>query len=572
MAIHNSDIAEQFDEIADLLEIQGANAFRVRAYRTGARTLRDLPHAVAAMVDNGEDLTELPGIGEDLAAKIREVVVTGELSQLGELEREVPPGLVEVLGIAGLGPKRVQALHRQLGVDNLDDLRTAAEAGQIRTLSGFGAKTEANIRHELATRGSGEKRTRLRQAEEVAEPLAHSLRGVDGVETVTIAGSYRRRKETVGDLDILVTCRADSPVIERFVNHEDVRHVVSKGETRSTVVLRNSLQVDLRVVASAARGAALHYFTGSKAHNIHIRRLGQERGLKINEYGVFQGTERVAGATEAEVYARVGLPEIPPELREDRGEIAAAQAGTLPDLITTDAIRGNLHTHTTASDGHASPRQMAEAAREQGWDYLAISDHSKAVRVANGLDAERLAAQIDEIDALDAELKDITVLKACEVDILEDGRLDLPDAVLARLDLTLGAIHSHMSLAREKQTARVLKAMDNPNVSILAHPTGRKIGTREPCALDMERVIAHAAETGCVLEVNAQPDRLDLNDLHCRMARDAGVRLAIGTDAHAKHHFAFMRDGVDQARRGWVTPADVINTLPLGELRRTLAR
>ena len=572
MAVHNSDIADQFDEIADLLEIRGANAFRVRAYRNGARALRDLPKPVAEMAEAGADLTELPGIGEDLADKIREVVTTGELSQLTELEREVPAGLVEVLGIAGLGPKRVQALHQDLGVDDLDDLRRAAEAGRIRTLSGFGEKTEANIRRELATRGSGERRTRLRAAEEVAEPLAETLRGVAGVETVTIAGSYRRRKETVGDLDILVTCGADSPVVERFVTHEDVRRVVSQGETRSTVVLKNDLQVDLRVVPGAADGAALHYFTGSKAHNIHVRRRGQERGLKINEYGVFRGTERIAGASETEVYARVGLPQIPPELREDRGEIAAAEAGTLPRLITTADIRGNLHSHTTASDGHAGPREMAEAAREQGWAYLAISDHSRAVTVANGLDADRLAAQIDEVDALNAELDGITLLKACEVDILEDGSLDLPDDVLARLDLTLCAIHSHMSLSREQQTARVLKAMDNPNVAMLAHPTGRKIGTREPCALDVERVIAHAAETGCVLEINAQPDRLDLDDVHARMARDAGVRLAIGTDAHSPHHFAFMRHGVDQARRGWVTAGDVVNTLPVDELRRALAR
>jgi len=303
VAVHNSDIADQFDEIADLLEIRGANAFRVRAYRNGARALRDLPKPVAEMAEAGADLTELPGIGEDLADKIREVVTTGELSQLTELEREVPAGLVEVLGIAGLGPKRVQALHQDLGVDDLDDLRRAAEAGRIRTLSGFGEKTEANIRRELATRGSGERRTRLRAAEEVAEPLAETLRGVAGVETVTIAGSYRRRKETVGDLDILVTCGADSPVVERFVTHEDVRRVVSQGETRSTVVLKNDLQVDLRVVPGAADGAALHYFTGSKAHNIHVRRRGQERGLKINEYGVFRGTERIAGASETEVYA-----------------------------------------------------------------------------------------------------------------------------------------------------------------------------------------------------------------------------------------------------------------------------
>jgi DNA polymerase (family 10) len=572
LPLHNSDIAARFEEMADLLEIEGANAFRVRAYRNAARTVRDLPQAVPNLVEGGADLTELPGIGQDLAGQIEELVATGELSRLRDLESDVPAGLVDVLGIAGLGPKRVQALHEQLGVESLDDLRAAAKAGKIRELSGFGAKTEANIKHELETRGSGERRTRRREAREVAEPLADDLRGVAGVDAVVLAGSYRRKKETVGDLDILVTCEGESPVMAHFVGHEDVREVVSHGETRSTVILKNGLQVDLRVLPPVSYGAALHYFTGSKAHNIRVRKMGVARGLKINEYGVFRGDARIGGATETEVYDAVGLPEVPPELREDRGEIEAAEAGRLPDLVTLDDIRGNLHSHTTASDGTKSLREMAEAAARRGWSYIAITDHSRAVHVANGLDADRLAAQIDAIDELNAEIEGITVLKSIEVDILEDGSLDLPDDILGRLDLCVGAVHSHFGLSAEAQTARIRRAMDNPVLSILAHPTGRLIGHREGYALDMPGLIEHAKATGCALEINAQPERLDLNDVHAKMARDAGVKLAIGCDAHSDLHYDFMQDGVDQARRGWVTAGDVINTRDLAALRRLLRR
>jgi DNA polymerase (family 10) len=570
--IHNSDIAEQFDEVADLLEIEGANAFRIRAYRNAARSLRDLAHSVAGMVRDGADLTELPGIGKDLAGKIETVVETGKFPQLEELKKDVPEGLVDVLGIAGLGPKRVRKIHEELGVTDLEGLTKAAKEGRIRKLSGFGKKTEDNILHELETRGSGETRTRRREAEDRAEPLVDYLAGTKGVDKVVVAGSYRRRKETVGDLDILVTCTSVSPVVKRFVDYEDVRDVISKGETRSTVILKNGLQVDLRVVESASYGAALHYFTGSKAHNIHVRRMGQDQGLKINEYGVFRGDKRIAGKTEEEVYAQVGLPYIEPELREDRGEIEAARTGKLPELIELDDIRGNLHSHTRASDGANTLREMAAAAKERGWAYLAVTDHSRAVRVANGLDEDRLAKQIDEIDAINDELEGITLLKSIEVDILEDGGLDLPDSILKRLDLRVCAVHSHFKLSRDKQTERVMRAMDNPCFTIMAHPTGRLIGTREAYAIDMERIIEHARQTGCVLEINAQPERLDLNDAHCKMARDAGVKLSIGTDAHTTGHLDFMRYGIDQARRGWVTADDVVNTRSLKDLRKLVAR
>ena len=570
MPTHNRDIAAKFDELADLLEIEGANAFRVRAYRNAARTIRDLPQTVAQLVREDADLTELPGIGEDLARKTREVVETGELSALQKVVQSVPESLIEVMGVAGLGPKRVKTLYEQLGVKDVDGLKQAAQAGKIQTLSGFGAKTEQNILQELATRGSGEKRFRRRDAEEMAEPLVALLREVDGVDQAAIAGSYRRRKETVGDLDILVACADAGPVMRRFVAYDDVTRVLSQGDTRASVILKGGLQVDLRAVQPESFGAALHYFTGSQAHNIRVRQLGQERGLKVNEYGVFQGERRVAGQTEAEVFDAVGLPGIVPELREDRGEIEAAQAGELPELITVDDIRGNLHSHTDWSDGAGTLEEMAEAARARGLAYLAVTDHSKAVRVANGLDADRLARQIDAIDALNDRLDGITLLKSIEVDILEDGGLDLPDDLLARLDLTVCSIHSRMNLSGDKQTARVLKAMENPNFTILGHPTGRLLGERSGYELDMQRVIEQARQGGRVLEINAQPARLDLDDTHARMARDAGVKLSIATDAHAGMHLDLMRFGVDQARRAWLTADDVINTRDLKGLRALL--
>ena len=570
MPTHNRDIAAKFDELADLLEIEGANAFRVRAYRNAARTIRDLPQTVAQLVREDADLTELPGIGEDLARKAREVVETGELSALQKVVQSVPESLIEVMGVAGLGPKRVKTLYEQLGVKDVDGLKQAAQAGKIQTLSGFGAKTEQNILQELATRGSGEKRFRRRDAEEMAEPLVALLREVDGVDQAAIAGSYRRRKETVGDLDILVACADAGPVMRRFVAYDDVTRVLSQGDTRASVILKGGLQVDLRAVQPESFGAALHYFTGSQAHNIRVRQLGQERGLKVNEYGVFQGERRVAGQTEAEVFDAVGLPGIVPELREDRGEIEAAQAGALPELIASADIRGNLHSHTDWSDGAGTLEEMAEAARARRLVYLAVTDHSKAVRVANGLDADRLARQIDAIDALNDRLDGITLLKSIEVDILEDGGLDLPDDLLARLDLTVCSIHSRMNLSGDKQTARVLKAMENPNFTILGHPTGRLLGERSGYELDMQRVIEQARQGGRVLEINAQPARLDLDDTHARMARDAGVKLSIATDAHAGMHLDLMRFGVDQARRAWLTADDVINTRDLKGLRALL--
>ncbi|MBK1707326.1 DNA polymerase/3'-5' exonuclease PolX [Halochromatium glycolicum] len=573
MTIHNQEIADRLERAADLLEIGGGNAYRARAYRQAAQTISGLSQSVADLVANGDDLTELPDIGQRMAEKIATLVETGELPQLDELKETLPAQLSELMQLSGLGPKRVKALYQDLGVENLDDLKQALEAHRVRELEGFGRKTEETIAEHLARRQGQEPRTRLMEAEEIAQALAADLRAVDGVQDLAIAGSFRRRKETVGDLDILVTAVEDSPVMARFTGHEEVREIVSQGETRSTIVLRSGMQVDLRRMPEAAYGAALHYFTGSKAHNIAVRRMGMERGLKINEYGVFRDEERIAGRSEQEVYASVGLPYIEPVLRENRGEIEAAQEGSLPELVELDAIRGDLHCHTRASDGHESLRAMAEAGAERGYQYLAITDHTQNLTVAGGLDERRMNEQIDRIDRLNDTLGDrIRVLKSAEVDILADGSLDLPDAILERLDLCVCSIHDKLDLSREKQTERILRAMDHPSFSILGHPRGRLIGKRDPYELDLEQVLAAAAERGCFLEVNAQPKRLDLSDTDCRLAKEMGVKVAISTDAHSRANLDYMRFGVDQARRGWLDAEDVVNTRSLEALRKLLER
>jgi DNA polymerase (family X) len=572
MGVGNRDVALLFERHATLLAIEGANPFRVRAYEQAARTIRDLPESLADMVARGDDLAKLPAIGKDLAGKIGRIVETGRFLELEQLEEGTPGGLAELTELPGLGPKRVRKLHEALGIAGLADLQAAVEAGEVRDLEGFGARTEERIRHEIARRQAWGRRTRLIEAEEQAEPLIEHLRGARGLKRLEVAGSYRRRRDTVGDLDIVATCRRGSPVMDHLVAYGEVLEVVSKGGTRATVILRSGLQVDLRVVPEVSFGAALHYLTGSKAHNIAIRRRAVARGLKVNEYGVFRGERRRAGRSEAEVYEAVGLPWITPELREGTGEIEAAEKGRLPRLVTLEDIRGDLHMHTTASDGRGTLEDMARAARERGLDYIAITDHSRSVRIANGLDARRLAGQIEAIDRLNERLDGIRVLRSCEVDILEDGSLDLPDDILARLDLRVCSVHSAFGLSREKQTERILRAMDNRLLDILAHPTGRLIGRRDPYEVDIERVLVAARERGCFLEVNAQPDRLDLDDRHCRLAKEIGVKLAISTDAHSAAGLGLMRCGVDQARRGWLEADDVLNTRPveglLGLLRR----
>jgi DNA polymerase (family X) len=575
MPIHNADVAAIFDRVADFLEIAAANPFRIRAYRNAARTIADLPQSVAGMVAAEEDLSRLPGIGHDLAEKIAEIVATGSLGMLDELTRELPAELTDLLQVAQLGPKRVAILYRQLGISNLAELAAAARGQKIRRLKGFGEKTENKILEELQWRHREQGRIKLIRAEQVAEPLLAYLAAVPGVTRAVAAGSYRRRRETVGDLDILVTCRPASPVMERMVAYEDVAAVIGRGDTKSTVRLRDGLQVDLRVVPDECYGAALHHFTGSKEHNVAVRKIAVQKGLKINEYGVFGGEDqqrRLAGASEEEVLAAIGLPFIEPELRENQGEIEAARSGRLPELIVADDIRGDLHVHTTATDGRASLGEMVAAARELGYEYLAITEHSRAIAVAHGFDRRRLEQQLDEIDQLADEYPGFRIIKGIEVDILSDGSLDLPDTVLKKLDLTVCSIHSGFNLPVARQTERMIRAMDNPHCRIIGHPTGRLINERAPYGVDMEQVMAAARERGCFLELNANPDRLDLTDHHCRLAKEMGVKVAISTDAHSVAGLANIKYGLDQARRGWLSRDDVLNTRPVAELLQLLRR
>jgi len=572
MPIHNEDIARAFDEIADLLEIEDANPFRIRAYRNGARTLRGLGQEIGELVVEGDDLTRLPGIGKDLAAKIHEMLKTGKVQALDNLHKEVPASVESLLKIPGLGPKRVKTLYHSLGMESVKQLEKAVKNGDVRSLPGFGIGIEHKILQAITTHRETERRFLRVTVMPYADTLATYLKQTKDVKEVIVAGSYRRGKDTVGDLDILVTTGGKTTTMDRFVSYDEVGEVISKGTTRATVVLRSGLQVDLRVVAQQSYGAALHYFTGSKAHNIQIRRLGQQRGLKINEYGVFRGERRVAGLTEESVYKSVGLPYISPELRQGHGEIEAAQENRLPTLVEPVDLRGDLHCHTRATDGHASIEEMALAARQRGHKYLAITDHSKHLTVAHGLDPNRLLKQIDEIERINDQLKGITILKGVEADILADGRLDLPNEVLSRLDLVIGAVHSQFRLSRKKQTERILRAMDQPCFSLLAHPSGRLLLERDAYDVDMARIIEHARVRGCFLELNSQPRRLDLNEHHCRMAHDEGVLVSINSDAHTIRGLDLLPYGIIQARRGWLEKADVLNSRPLGELRRLLRR
>jgi DNA polymerase (family 10) len=570
MPIQNAEIATMFDQTAELLEIEGANPFRARAYRRAARTIENLPQSVASLLAAGEDLSELPGIGKDLAEKIAGIAKSGRFDLLQSLKRKLPGDLAAMAALPGLGPKRIKLLYDRLHIRTLEDLRRAAQAERLSELRGFGEKTQEKILAALAKATVTEKRFKLSAAEAEATALLDYLKLPES--DIAVAGSYRRRRETVGDLDIVATAAKTETVGNRLVKYENVVEVAAHGPTRTTVVLRSGLQVDLRVVPAPSFGAALLYFTGSKAHNIALRGLANDRGWKLNEYGLFEGRRRIAGRTEAEIYRKLGLAFVPPELREDRGEVALAHKHQLPRLVELGDIRGDLHAHTDWSDGTASIADMAAAAKERGYEYLAITDHSRHVTIARGLDASRLSRQIAEIDRINEKLSGITLLKGTEVDILANGRLDHPDRILARLDVVVAAVHYKFDLSRKAQTERIIRAMDNPYVNVIAHPTGRLIGEREAYEVDMERLIEAARERNCCLEINAEPDRLDLNDVHAHAAKAAGVKLAISTDAHATHALAYMRFGVDQARRGWVEADDVINTRSLPALKRFLKR
>ncbi len=571
MAVLNGEIAEIFYKTADLLEIKGENPFKVRAYRNAARIIQNMGRSLDSLVKEGFDLTRLPGIGSDLASYIEEIVKTGKFSKLESLKRELPEGLEELLAIEGLGPKRVRELYEAFHITSLKDLANIAQSGEIYKLKGFGPKLVEKILKGITLAKKSGRRFRFDIAKPYAEDIKNYLQNFSGVLKVEVAGSYRRRKESVGDLDILAVAKNWDEVSDYFVKYPKVKEVVSKGETRSTVILNNDLQVDLRSVAMESYGSALHYFTGSKAHNIKIRKMAIDRGWKINEYGIFDGDKKIAGESESGMYETMGLCFIEPELREDRGEIEACLEGKLPKLIERGDIKGDLHIHSNYTDGKASIKEMALAALDMGYEYIAITDHSKHLTVAKGLDEERILKQFEEIERLNEEL-DIVILKGIECDILEDGSLDLPDSILERLDIVLGAVHFKFNLSKSEQTKRVIKAMKNPYFNVLAHPTGRVIGHRNAYEIDMDEIIKAAKGEGVVLEINAQPERLDLNDVLAKTAKENGNLFAISTDSHDVESLNFMEYGINQARRGWIEKRDVINTLNLRELKSVLKR
>ena len=573
--MQNPDIARVFDEVADLLEIQNANPFRVRAYRNAARTIRDFPEPIADLVRGAtKDLTEIPGIGEDLAEKIGDIVTTGELPLRKQLASKLPAGLLDLLRIPGLGPKRVKLLYKKLKVKSAADLAKALDAGKIQKLKGFGPKMEEKMRGGLGQAQVTERRMLLNEAETQALAIVGYVKAGGDVRQIEVAGSYRRRRETIGDLDILVTSDASAKVMDRFVAYGEVAEVVSKGETRATVKLRSGLQVDLRAVEPAAYGAAMQYFTGSKAHNVELRKIAQEHGDKLNEYGLFKGTRRVAGKTEEEIYAKLGLDWIPPELREARGEIALAREHRLPHLVDVRDIRGDLQMHTSATDGKGTIEDMAHAARALNYEYIAITDHSKRVTMALGFEAKRLREQWRTIDELNATSRGggFTILKSIELDILESGKLDLPDDVLAEADYVVATIHYGLAQTEKELTRRLVGAAEHPWVDAIGHPTGRMLGRREPYRFDFDALVRACVAHGCALELDGHPERMDLPDTLAAAAKKHGARFVLSTDSHQPGNLPFMRYAVDLARRAGLEAGDILNTRPLAEFRTELKR
>ncbi|MGD8240043.1 MAG: DNA polymerase/3'-5' exonuclease PolX [Armatimonadota bacterium] len=569
--MENCEIAGVFSQLADLLEIDGANAFRVRSYRNVARTIEGLAIPLTSLRDDGE-LTSIPGIGKGTAGKIEELLDTGELAAVQQLRDKFPSGLLDMLEIPGFGPKKVALVYNELQIESVNELAAAAEAEQLRELPGMGAKSEQNVLRGIELFREGRERRLLGHALPLGEAIASQVADVPGVTQVSLAGSTRRGQENVGDLDVLAAARKGSKVTQVFQELPEMDEVIAAGDTKVSCYLTDGTQIDLRVVPSKSFGAAQQYFTGSKAHNIALRQRAIQRGLKLNEYGVFQEAtdKQIAGATEEDVYAALELPWIPPELREDLGEIEAAEAGGLPDLLDMDDIRGDLHMHTTWSDAVASIEDMVEGCRARGYEYMAITEHSQSLTVASGLSPTELEGQIGIVRGLSEQYDDIEILIGTEVDIKGDGSLDYPDELLDELDVVIAALHQGFSSDADRMTSRMVAAMETGRVHIISHPTGRLIAKRAPYGLHMERVIETAAATDTALEVNAYPERLDLNDAHCRLAKEAGVRLALCTDAHSVAMLDNMRFAVLTARRGWVEAGDVINTMPLQKLTEWL--
>lgn len=573
MALSNREIADIFETIADLLQLKGENIHRVLAYRNGAQSIRELPRDLRAVAAEGK-LTEIPNVGQVLTDKITELLATDHLNFLDTLTAEIPIGLVDVLRINGVGPKKAMAFYKELGITSVPDIEAAARAGKLRTLPGMGEKSEKKIIDAIEALARRSDRVRIDIAMTAAETILAELLTMPGVIKGQYAGSLRRGRSTIGDIDLLIASEDAPPIMERLVARPDVSRILGQGPTKSSVELLNGLQCDLRVIDPRNYGTALAYFTGSQVHNVRMRSLALERGLSLNEWAFtpVKGGAEITCETEEQVYETLGLPWIPPELREDRGELEAAQARTLPTLIQQGDIRSDLHMHSTWSDGGLSIREMAETARAHGLSHIVITDHSVSLGIANGLSIERLRAQRDEIRAVDAEMRGrgFRVFQGTEMEIKSDGTLDYPDEVLAELDMVVASLHSGLRQERAQVTERLLTAIRNPHVDMIGHPRGQLIPDREPADLDMDVIFATAHETGTVLEINADPHRLDLDDAHARRAVELGVRLAIDTDSHSSSGFEMLRYGILTARRGWVRPSDVINTLATADFMRLM--
>jgi DNA polymerase (family 10) len=584
--MENLDVARVLEELADLLEIQGANPFRIRAYRNAVRTVEGLTRPLRLMVEEGEDLTALPAIGKDIAGHISELLETGRIGRLEEVAAQLPRSLVELMRLEGVGPKKARRLFEELDVRTVEGLAEALDRGQVEGLSGFGKKSAEKIVRAIEDHRKHGGRFLIDEAEKLIAGVLDHVRAAPGVERVEVAGSLRRRKETIGDIDLLALCEGDgSPVVGHFARYPGAERVEVSGSTKGNIVLPSGLSVDLRVIPRCSFGAALQYFTGSKEHNVAVRTRAVRQGLRVNEWGVFRVPEGVdpetlgkdegeyvAGSEEREVYDAMGLAWIPPELRENRGEVLAAEQGRLPRPITVEDIRGDLQMHSTWSDGKATVEEMARACLEQGYEYMAVTDHTQAMAMVQGLTPERAREQWSEIEDVRERVKGIEIFRSAEVDILKDGSLDLPDETLAELDVVVVSVHTFMDLDRVAMTDRVIRALRHPSVDILAHPTGRLLNRREPFEMEVEAVLEAAADLGVAVELNANPNRLDLSDTHVGRARQLGVKVVISTDAHSPRGLENMRFGVDQARRGWLGPDDVLNCLSLDGFRDWLGR
>ncbi len=587
--MNNTEIAAAFDAVADILEFQGANPFRVRAYRNASRTIHDFSEPLEKIANHPQrELTDIDGIGPDLAEKIKTLISSSKLPMLEELQAQVPASVLALLRIPGLGPKKAAVLHKELGIQSLDDLKTACQEQRVRALKGFGEKTEATILAGLEFAASPEvERMYWAEADVYAQMLLTHLKASPNVKQIEMAGSFRRGRETIGDLDVLVESSNPTEVMDRFAQFDGIAAVLGRGETKMSIRLGNGLQIDLRIVEAKAFGAALVYFTGSKAHNVVLRGMAKDRGLKINEYGVFQVKTKgkskaaddeneegvyLAGRTEEEIYAALKLPWIAPELREDRLEFEWAAHHELPKLIEAADIRGDLHMHTNETDGKASLAEMIAAAKERGLQYIAITDHSKRVSMANGLTAERLLRQWEQIEKLPDKLKGITVLKGVEVDILEPGGLDIDDKTLSHADWVVASVHYGQKQSRAEITKRIVDALANPNVCAIAHPTGRILNRRKPYEVDLEAVYEAAKKHGKFLELNSNPARLDLNDIHCAACRERGIPIVISTDAHSTQGLDVLRYGILQARRAGLTKEHVANTRGWAQMKKLLGK